>query len=323
MCDEAFFPNTRLAGKEAAAAQEACVTPYLRLLGAQVAIGAAAIFARYALTASGPLSAAALRLAIATAALALFRFVTRRSTQPWRPNAAESRRLLAAGIALALHFAAWLTSLEYTSVAVSTLLVCTSPIWTAVYAWLVRRSPPTRSLAGSLLLALAGLVLVLTRHDVPAPIPGHALLGDVLAAIGGAAMAAYLLAVESLGTRSSTAPPVSAIVLRTYGWATLLLAFMALAAGETAPPLDAGVAWGGIVAMALISQLLGHTALNAALRAFTPSVVALSTMLEPVAAAALAALVLHESITPLTAVGGVLVLAAVALAAARGALTAS
>jgi drug/metabolite transporter (DMT)-like permease len=298
------------------------VAPYLRLLGAQVAIGAAAIFARYALTASGPLSAAALRLAIATAALLLLRALRGGSATPWRPGAGASVTLLLAGAALAVHFGTWLASLQYTSVAVSTLLVCTSPLWTAVYAWVVHRRPPSRALVGALVLALCGLILVVTRHDVPAPLPGHALLGDALAACGGAAMAAYLLLVESLGTGASV-PAVSAIVVRTYGWAALFLAAGAVVVRQPIPPANDALAWGGIVAMALVSQLVGHTALNAALRAFSPSAVALSTMLEPVAAALLAALLLHEATSPLTAVGGALVLAAVALAAARGTLTAS
>jgi drug/metabolite transporter (DMT)-like permease len=300
------------------------VAPYLRLLGAQVAIGAAAIFARYALTASGPLSAAALRLAIATAALLLLRALRGRGrgAAPWRPAAGASVTLLLAGAALAVHFGTWLASLQYTSVAVSTLLVCTSPLWTALYAWIVHRAAPSRALIAALVLALAGLVLVLTRHDVPAPLPGHVLLGDALAACGGAAMAAYLLLVESLGT-SASAPAVSAIVVRTYGSAALFLAAAAVVTRQPLPPANDTVAWGGIAAMALVSQLVGHTALNAALRAFSPSAVALSTMLEPVAAALLAALLLHEATSPLTAVGGALVLCAVVLAAARGTLTAA
>jgi DME family drug/metabolite transporter len=68
--------------------------------------------------------------------------------------------------------------------------------------------------------------------------------------------------------------------------------------------------------MALVSQLLGHTALNAALRDFTPSIVAFSTLLEPLAAALLAAITFHEFLGPATIAGGVLVLGAVAVALA-------
>jgi DME family drug/metabolite transporter len=68
--------------------------------------------------------------------------------------------------------------------------------------------------------------------------------------------------------------------------------------------------------MALVSQLLGHTALNAALHDFTPSIVAFSTLLEPLAAALLAAVTFHELLGPATIAGGVLVLVAVAAALA-------
>ena len=65
--------------------------------------------------------------------------------------------------------------------------------------------------------------------------------------------------------------------------------------------------------MALISQMLGHTALNAALRTLTSTVVAMTTLLEPIIAALFAAWLFSERLSPLTAVGGILVLAGIGL----------
>jgi len=102
-------------------------------------------------------------------------------------------------------------------------------------------------------------------------------------------------------------------VARTYSWAALALVPLMLFAHQGPPPLGDARAWFGILGMAIFAQLIGHTVLNAALRDFTPSVVAMATLLEPVSAALLAALLFSEAVTPLTALGGVAILAAVAI----------
>ncbi|MBV9102474.1 MAG: DMT family transporter, partial [Candidatus Eremiobacteraeota bacterium] len=192
------------------------------------------------------------------------------------------------------------------------------PIWTELYAWAIQRRPIRRSFVIALVLGALGLALVVTRRDVPAPIAGHALAGDMLALLGGMALAGYLLIVR--GTRASVVAyrvRIVEIVTRTYSWAFAALAIAALFWHESPPPLGDGVAWVGILAMALVSQLIGHTALNAALTDFSPSTVAMSTLLEPVAAAVLAALIFHESATPVTALGGLCILAAIGFAATQ------
>jgi drug/metabolite transporter (DMT)-like permease len=280
------------------------------LLGGQVAIGAAAIFARFALAGAGPLAVSAARLALAALVLLLF------ARGLGRLSARREFAFAVAGIALAVHFATWIASLEFTSVAISTLLVTTTPLWTEAYDVVRERRAPSASFAMSLVLGLAGVALVATQRPAAAPpIAGHALLGDALALAGSVAIGVYLLVVRDAGgatsgSRLATRP----IVTRTYAWAALALVVVAGVAHQGPPAFSDTSAWGGIIAMALVSQLLGHTALNAALRDFSPSVVALSTLIEPVAAAALAALIFHEGLGPGTIAGGVLVLAAVAIA---------
>jgi drug/metabolite transporter (DMT)-like permease len=141
-----------------------------------------------------------------------------------------------------------------------------------------------------------------------APIAGRILLGEVFAASGGIAFAAYLITIRSI----SNAYPTLVIVGRTYSWAALALVLCALCVGES-PPHNDTVSWAGIVAMALISQLLGHTGLNASLRSFSATVVALSTLLEPVFAAILAALLLQEHLSLQTILGCFIVLASLAV----------
>jgi drug/metabolite transporter (DMT)-like permease len=287
------------------------------LLGAQLAVGAAAIFARYALHGAGPLAVSALRLAIAAAVvLALVRRL--RALAP-RVEVA----LCVAGAALAVHFGAWIASLQYTSVAASTLLVATTPLWTEIADCVARRRRPSRAYVLALLLALAGMAAIASQRATAPPIPGHSLLGDGLALAGGVAIAAYFIIVRDFATDPAWGPalPTGQIVARTYSWAAIGVGIGALFGGQGAPAAADLSAWLGIGAMALVSQLLGHTALNAALRDFSPSTVAMSTLLEPVAAALLAALLFGEKVTPPIAAGGVTILVAVAIVLRTGAAT--
>ena len=288
------------------------------LVGAQIAVGAAAIFARLGLSGAPPLAVSAWRLVIASAVLlAIAGLTPRLRSRPLADARGRSiphddkRRarvvLIAAGVALAVHFGSWIWSLEYTSVAVSTLLVATVPIWTAIYDSVVLKRHLSSIGYAAFLAGAAGLTLVVGFNRARAPIAGHEYLGDALAVVGAIAIGAYFLLVREVrhdfGTRS--------IVTRTYSWGALVLLIGSLAAHQYPPAITDQKAWGGILAMALISQLLGHTGMNASLRWFTPSAVAMTTLLEPVIAAVLALMLFGETLTPPAVVGGVLVLLAI------------
>jgi drug/metabolite transporter (DMT)-like permease len=268
---------------------------------AQLAIGAAAIFARFALTAAGPLSVSALRMAIAAVPVVLFAALRGRYA---RFDVGTERRLMLAGVALAVHFGTWIASLEHASVAVSTLLVCSTPVFAE--AWSFARSGRTRPLVlVSLVLAATGVAVVTgvpSRTETP--------LGIGLALCGAAAMAAYLLLVRASDRRYTTL----AVIGRTYPIAAIVLACAAALTADRFPSLHAGGAWAGILALALVSQLFGHTAINAAVRVLSVTFVAMTVLLEPVIAAVAAAIVFGERPAPLTAVGALLVLIAIALA---------
>jgi drug/metabolite transporter (DMT)-like permease len=282
--------------------------PYLVLGAAQLAVGAAAIFARYALEGAQPLAVSALRLCIAAAVLLIVAFV-RRGGARIAVTPQQNVLLAIAGVALAAHFAGWIWSLEYTTVAVSTLLVCTTPIWIALYDTIALKRPVPLPVALAFLAGGAGLVMVVGFNHGAPPQPGHALFGTALALGGAIAIGVYLILVRevraALGTR--------AIVTRTYGWAAVALVAAAAIAHQPPPPLSATGAWAGILAMALISQLLGHTAINASLRWFSPSAVSFATVLEPVFAAVLALAIFHEALSPPAIAGAAILLAAIAV----------
>jgi drug/metabolite transporter (DMT)-like permease len=217
---------------------------------------------------------------------------------------------IAAGIALAVHFATWIASLQYTSVAISVLLVSLAPLWNVAYDTVIARKPLRASSALALAAGFAGLTLVMLQRDAPAPIPHEAALGAALAIAGSVAFAAYLIlvrpAVAAVGTRS--------VVTVTYGVAAAALALAALVAHQHPPPLGAHAAWAGIIAMALLSQLLGHTGMNASLRWFSSTTVSFSTLLEPLIAAVAAWVLFGERLSAAAVLGGALILTALALA---------
>lgn len=228
---------------------------------------------------------------------------------------ARSEVLLAiAGVALAIHFAGWIASLQFTSIAVATLLVCTSPIFTGIYDALVLRRAPKLWFWLALTFGATGMLLIVSAKSTPAPVPGYALGGAALAVLGAIAMAVYLTIVRVVRGGQSTL----AVVSRTYTWAALALVPVALLTGQGPPAANNASAWLGILAMALVSQLLGHTAINASLRHFTPTTIGFSTLLEPVIAAALGALIFAETLGPTTLAGSLVLLVAIGFAIRDG-----
>jgi drug/metabolite transporter (DMT)-like permease len=299
-----------------------------RLIGAALlvigvaAVSTGSIFAR--LAEAPPLAKATWRCALATLVLmALGRAALVQVV------ATTSRRLLGlaalSGLFLALHFATWIASLDHTSVATSLLLVNTTPIWIVLIGPLVTREPVGRrelvgvalALAGGAWLALGGEAAPSSGPsegtDAAADAPGGGLLGPLLAVAGAWAATAYFLIGRRVGKQLALIGYLSVC----YGAATVTLALAALFTGT---PL---VGFGGetvlwLVALALVPQLIGHSACNAALRKLPALLVALPLLLEPVVGSLLAWWVLAEA-PPARALGaGVLVLAGVALAAGLG-----
>jgi len=276
------------------------VSSYAMLFAAQLAIGAAAIFARFALHGTGPVGVATLRLSIA--ALPVL-YLSRRMSKNRTIAHHDEIVLAAAGLALALHFTTWIASLQYTSVAVSTLLVCTTPLWTTIYDIVFLKQKKSFGFWLAFLGCAFGTLLVSTASGASGSGSETALLGAGLALVGAVAMAGYLISVRTVTDRY----PTIMIVGRTYSWAAIVLLIMMPIMHEPFPMADP-VAWGGIIAMALISQVLGHTGINAALRWFSSTTVALSTLLEPVFAAVLAAAIFHENLPLQSLVGCVIIM---------------
>ena len=219
---------------------------------------------------------------------------------------------LLAGVFLAAHFATWVPSVTLTSVASSTALVVTQPVWAALLARAAGRQVSRQVWVG-ILVAVAGAVLI-TGADVT--LSGRAVAGDLLAVLGGMFAAAYVTAGGAVRARMSTVS-YTAIC---YSTCALLLVVVCLAGRQ---PLTgySGATWVKLAALTVGAQLVGHSLINVALRSASPTVVSLALLFEAPGAAILAAVWLDQ-LPPASAVPGLLVLlvglAVVIRAGARG-----
>lgn len=277
------------------------VAPFLVLGIALIAVSHGAIFAR--LADAAPLAIAAWRLGLACLVI-LPLAVT--ASRPDRLSLRPVALAAGAGALLALHFATWITSLEYTSIARSVLLVSTAPIWVAVIQYLTGRGAPARATLFALACAMAGAAVVSSGGNFS----DAGLRGDGLAVAGAIAMAGYLL----LSREAQIALPFRVYLGIAYGSAALLLWLAVLITRTPAAGFDAAT-WWALSGMALVSQVIGHSGYNWSLRHLSPLFVAIALVGEPVLASCLGWWLLGEELDWRTGAGGALILSGIALAA--------
>lgn len=211
---------------------------------------------------------------------------------------------LVAAAALALHFACFITSLQLTSVAAATALVCLQSAWIAVFQLFRGVRHRWQVLAG-LGTAFAGIVAI-TGFDMGSS--PQALLGDLLAVAGGALAGLYTLA----GGKARQNMTTSTYTTLCYGVCAALVALLALVAGQPLAGFEAA-GWLGIAAITVCAQLVGHTAFNHLLATMSPLLVSMIILLEIPGAALLAALFLGETLPAGTYAGLGLILAGLAV----------
>ena len=282
------------------------------LLVGILAISFGSILVRLALRASGDQSLAfslvmsAGRLAVAALLLA-----------PGWTRPLEGRAglpfALAAGGFLALHFAFWITSLSYTSVAASTALVTTNPVWVTLLGWwLFGERPSFLTLLGVGVALLGGVLIAL--GDSEGGGGANPLLGDFLALLGAVAASCYFLLGREAQRRGLST------------WAYVRVAYTAAALLLLPLPYLFGGGYGGyplevyayLLLMALLPQLVGHTSFNWATRHIPPVLVTLAILFEPVGASLLAYFLFGELPGSRVLLGALILLVGVALAVVGG-----
>lgn len=217
---------------------------------------------------------------------------------------------LAAGLFLAAHFGTWISSLEYTSVASSTALVTTNPLWIGLASFLLFRETPTRMMLGGIVLSFTGSLLIFWSDSQNAGAGSDPMFGNLLALVGSWCFSAYLL----IGRRLRAGLGLSAYIWLAYGVAALFLVGASGLAGSALTGHSLA-AWAVLAGMALGPQLLGHTAYNWSLRHVSATFVAVVTLGEPVGSAAMAWVFFGEGFAPLQLAGFSLLLVGIYLAA--------
>ncbi len=280
------------------------VHPYAALSVGILAVSTGAIFAR--LADAPALVTAAYRVGLAVLLLAPLAWLTAR-----RELLALGRRDLAlaglSGFFLALHFAFWISSLDYTTVSSSVVLVDTNPLWVGLMTPFVTGDRLRPVMVVSIVVSVIGGVLI-GAGDFAAG--GQALWGDALALAGGISAAAYLLLGRRLRAHLSLLPYVTVC----YGAAAVILWTLVLALDLPLSGFSAGT-WASFAGLALVSQVIGHTTYNWALKWCSAGLIAVSLLGEPVISSVIAYFLFDEGFTLLKFLGGGCVLVSIYLAA--------
>lgn len=229
--------------------------------------------------------------------------------------------VILSGIFLSIHFASWITSLEYTSVASSAVLVSTTPLWVALLSPVLLRERPTRMVATGMFIALIGGALVgfadacvvqagrLGCPGLGSFYQGRSFTGNLLALTGAFSGGLYLLVGRFLR------PTMSLVVyiFTVYGMAAVSLVIMALVSRQ---PLTGFPDYTYLLFLALAvgPQLLGHTSFNYGLRYISAAYVSVALLGEPIGSTLLAMLILKEPPQPLEIIGGGVIMLGIFLA---------
>ena len=232
-----------------------------------------------AVSSSGPMIAACAAPALAIAFWRCFIGATVTAPLAWLKNQEIWRNLTKrdlvgaalAGFFLGLHFAAWIPSLRYTSIAAATAIVATQVVWAALIAHGLGVKAPGKEWFG-IAISLIG-VIMLTGIDVS--LNPTALIGDLQALLGAMFAAAYM----TVGQRVRKNIPTSVYTTLVYAAAAAVLLVFVLVSNS---PLTGYAArdWILILGLTAIAQLLGHTLMNMALRSLSATTISLAILLE-------------------------------------------
>jgi len=274
--------------------------PYLVLALGVFTVSWAAIFIRIA--AAPALVTGASRLVMASlllTPLALWQDGAELLRLSWQ----DLRLVIAAGVFLGLHFATWISSLAYTSVASSVVLVSTTPLFTGLAVhFLLKEHVSSRMFLGIVLASLGGAIIGWGDFRVS----GLALWGDFLAVVGAITASAYFLIGRDLRRRLS----LLTYVTPTYWVAALVLSIAVLVSGQGFLGYPARTYWMFLL-LAVGPQVIGHSSLNWALRYLSPTFITAAVLGEPVGSTILAHFVLNESPSTLEILGGTVILAGI------------
>jgi len=275
--------------------------PNIALIVSVIAVSTASILIR--MSTANPIAIAAYRLTLSTLMLAPL-FIRSGGLSRFMSSSLKDKVTLAGvGIALAFHFASWITSLEYTTVASSVIFVHIDPIFVAVASHFFLGDRLDRGTLLGMVIAFIGTVIIAWGD---AGMGETTLYGDLLALIGGIMLGIYLLAGRKLRQELDLVSYVTPV----YAFSALVLVLMGVVTGSPMGPYP-NSEYVLFLAIALVPMIFGHTVYNWTLKYISAPVVSISLLGEPVGATILAALFLGENPSTYTLIGGIITLAGI------------
>jgi drug/metabolite transporter (DMT)-like permease len=297
-------------------------SPVLILAIGILAVSSASLFIRYAQQEMPSLVIAAFRLGLAS--IIMTPWVLRKHYQELKViKRAEWLWITGAGLLLAIHFATWITSLEYTSVSSSVVLVTTTPIWVALFSPIILKERASRmTIVGLAVAILGGLIVTLGNECVIASAgiscnisinsSSGVLFGNLLALVGAICAGFYLI----FGRILRKTVDLSVYVYCIFASAALFLVLFVILSGKAFFPYSIS-AYLFCLALAAFPQIVGHTSLNWALAYLPVGLVAIVLLGEPVGSTILAAIFLKEIPTIMELTGGIIILSGIFLASRK------
>ena len=293
--------------------------PYILILIGIAAVSTASLFIRFAQEYAPSITIAAFRLGLA--ALILLPYTIYKYPQELRSlSRSDLGFALLAGLFLAVHFGVWITSLEYTSVASSVVLVTTTPLWVSLMAPIfLKERTPRAAFLGMFIALLGGVIIAFS--DICSWSAGgircssmegffgtRSLLGDFLALIGAIAAALYLM----IGRHIRRVVSLTPYVFLVYSVAGLFLV-LGMFVTEGFPPIYPTRVYVWLVALAIIPQLVGHSIFNWSLKYLPTGYVSINLLGEPIGTIILAYIFLNETPSGTKLIGAILILAGIGL----------
>ncbi|HDQ73490.1 MAG TPA: DMT family transporter [Chloroflexi bacterium] len=279
--------------------------PYLGVGLGVLTVSSAAILIRLAQQGAHSLAVAAWRLTLATLILTPIVLATRRK-ELRTLDRRDWISVAGAGVLLALHFAAWISSLAHTSVAASVVLMSTHPLFVGLASHVFLRERLSRGMVIALIAATAGSMII--GIDDWRQGAGQ-LWGDLLALMGAISVAGYFLIGRKLRAKLS----ILTYVFPVYATAACVLMGILFISGMPILP-QYRQTWGWLLLMAIGPQILGHSALNWALGYLSATYVTVAILGEPIGSTLLAWRLLDETPGLQTVAGGGMILAGIAIA---------
>ncbi|MGE8207523.1 DMT family transporter [Heyndrickxia sp. NPDC080065] len=212
---------------------------------------------------------------------------------------------IVSGICLAFHFILWFESLNYTSVASSTVLVTLQPLFAFVGTYIFFKESFTIKAIFCGIFAIIGSIII-SWGDFS--ISGIALFGDLLAFIACMLVTTYLLFGQDVRKRISLMPYTFIV----YAISSFVLIIYVLIVGESLIPSN-NMDWIYFLLLAILPTLLGHTLFNWAVKWLSTSIISMAILFEPIGASILAYFILKESILWTQVIGGAIILVSISI----------